>query len=47
MARINLDELRADEKVRNTKYVWEKPLVFEGRIIKASKLNDKKEKQDD
>ena len=28
MARINLDDLRADEEARNKKYVWDKPLTF-------------------
>jgi len=34
MARINLDEIRKEEESRNKKYVWEKDLIFNGRIIK-------------
>lgn len=28
MARINLDEIREDEEIRNKAYVWKKPLIL-------------------
>jgi len=34
MARINLEELIKEEELRNKRYIWEKDLEFNGRIIK-------------
>jgi hypothetical protein len=38
MARINLDELRADEEMRNKDYVWKKPLKL--NINKGRRATD-------
>ena len=44
MARINLDELKKEDEIRNKHYVWLKPLIIGGRIIKSLfQGNNKKE----
>jgi len=34
MARVNMEELRKEEESRNKEYIWEKDLIFNGRVIK-------------
>ncbi len=34
MARINLEAIKKEDEIRNKKYVWEKDLVINGRVIK-------------
>lgn len=46
MARINLEELRKEEEMRKKKYVWEKPLIICGRVIKSMFKDNNQEKKE-
>ena len=47
MARINLDELRKEDEMRNKNYVWKKPLVIGGRTINTPKPKINKDRKED
>lgn len=36
MGRVNIEELRKEEELRDKPYVWKKPLIIGGKVIKPT-----------
>jgi hypothetical protein len=43
--RVNIEELRKEEEIKNKKYVWKKPLIIAGRVIES--IRESKERKEE